>query len=143
MTGAAKKPEFVGRVPAASESGMRMTEYVRSPATALRDVRDGRPDILIRELLSRFEAGDYLGALAASDAVLDSAGVLLPTPAAIGGRRARAMSPSAAQILVLADRRATLEEVVSASGLPMLDALRTVCELMEAGLLKIQDRPIG
>jgi hypothetical protein len=115
---------------------MRVSD-VRSPATALREVR---PDVLIRELLARFEAGDYLGALAASDAVLDPGGILIPTPAAVGAKRARALSPAGAQILVLADRRATLEEVVYASGLPMLDALRCICELVEAGLLRIQER---
>ena len=137
MSGAANKPLFPGRIPAASESGMRVSPDVRSSATALREVR---PDVLIRELLARFEAGDYLGALAASDAVLDPGGILLPTPAAVGAKRARALSPAGAQILLLADRRATLEEVVYASGLPMLDALRCICELVEAGLLRIQER---
>jgi hypothetical protein len=95
---------------------------------------------MIRELLARFEAGDYLGALAASDAVLDPGGVLLTTPAAKSAAgAARTLSPAGAQILLLADRRATLEEVVYASGLPMLDALRCICELVEAGLLRIQD----
>jgi len=89
---------------------------------------------LIHDLLDRFEAGDYRGALAASDTLLEPGHIVVPV-AFFGQAGARDLDARALHILQLTIARPTLEELVETSGLPLLEALRTVCELLERGLL--------
>ncbi|MEO8877834.1 MAG: hypothetical protein ABI461_19730 [Polyangiaceae bacterium] len=90
----------------------------------------------IYEMLSCFETGDYLGALAASDEVLGAQAVVFR------GSSSRAIAPPlsarGAYVLSLVEEQETVEELVYATGLPMLDALRCVCELVEIGLIRIE-----
>ena len=93
----------------------------------------------IYEMLTCFEAGDYLGALSASDDVLGAHAVVFRA----SGRRVAAppLSPRAAYVLSLVEEHETLEELVYETGLPMIDALRAVCELVESGMIRIEVAP--
>ncbi|MEO6576781.1 MAG: hypothetical protein ABIP89_23240 [Polyangiaceae bacterium] len=86
----------------------------------------------IRDLLACFELGDYLGALALADAVLDPGA----TPVLTLPREdspAHGLDAKTALVFSLVDGQRTLEDVLEVSELPMLDALRVVCELVEEG----------
>jgi len=90
-------------------------------------------------MLRCFETGDYLGALAASDEVLGAHAVVFR------GSSSRAIAPAlsarGAYVLSLVEEQETLEDLVYNTGLPMLDALRCVCELVEVGLIRIEIAP--
>lgn len=90
-------------------------------------------------MLDCFETGDYLGALAVSDEVLGAHAVVFRG----SGRRAAAPPVSArgAFVLSLVEEHGTLEELVYNTGLPMIDALRVVCELVEAEMIRIEVTP--
>lgn len=92
----------------------------------------------IYEMLACFEAGDYLGALSVSDDVLGTQAVV---SRGAPRRPAMPMSSRAAYVLSLVEESGTLEELVYATGLPMLDALRSVCELVETGHLRVESAP--
>ena len=92
----------------------------------------------IYEMLACFEAGDYLGALSVSDDVLGAQAIVSRgTPR----RPSMPMTSRAAYVLSLVEENGTLEELVYATGLPMLDALRSVCELVETGHLRVDSPP--
>lgn len=93
----------------------------------------------IYEMLQCFETGDYLGALSASDEVLGAHAVVFRG----SGRRAASppVSARAAYVLSLVEEHGTLEELVYNTGLPMIDALRAVCELVEADMIRIEVAP--
>lgn len=92
----------------------------------------------IYEMLACFEAGDFLGALSVSDDVLGAQAIV---SRGIPRRPGMPMSSRAAYVLSLAQENGTLEELVYATGLPMLDALRSVCELVEMGHLRVDSPP--
>ena len=89
----------------------------------------------IQDLVARFEAGDYLGALAVSDDALDPGLVvtLASTPAVPW------LTDGAARLVTLVDERAprpvTVEELVYESEMSMIDALRALCAALDAGAL--------
>ncbi len=93
----------------------------------------------IYEMLTCFETGDYLGALSVSDDVLGAHAVVFRG----SGRRVAAppVSARAAYVLSLVEERETLEQLVYDSGLPMIDALRAVCELVESDMIRIEVAP--
>jgi hypothetical protein len=93
----------------------------------------------IYEMLTCFETGDYLGALSASDEVLGAHAVVFRG----SGRRVAAppVSARAAYVLSLVEEHQTLEQLVYETGLPMIDALRAVCELVEACMIRIEITP--
>lgn len=93
----------------------------------------------IYEMLQCFETGDYLGALSASDEVLGAHAVVFRG----SGRRVQSapVSARAAYVLSLVEEHQTLEELVYTTGLPMIDALRAVCELVEEGVIRIEVAP--
>jgi hypothetical protein len=94
-----------------------------------------RGDERIEELLFRFEVGDYLGALSLSDALL-------------GARPARLVSARIARQVGLDDREAMLfhfvdgatsvEDVLKVSGLPMIEALRSLCSLVQKRVVALR-----
>ena len=84
----------------------------------------------IRDLLGRFEAGDYLGALALADTVLDPGATPVLT---LPREDAPGLDAKSTLVLSLVDGRRTLEDVLGASELPLLDALQVVCALVEEG----------
>ena len=95
----------------------------------------------IRDLLGRFEAGDYLGALALADTVLDPGA----TPVLTLPREdspAHNLDVKATLVLSFVDGQRTLEEVLGASELPMLVALRVVCTLVEEGYIFFVDQAV-
>lgn len=124
-------------------SGVRVTPSsgvsrpsVRSTPTLRPTLSDGPlsggPLGPIRDLLARFEAGDYLGALALADTVLDpGATPVLTLPREDSPAHSR--DAKTAIVFSLVDGQRTLEDVLEASDLSMLDALRVVCELVEEG----------
>ncbi len=83
----------------------------------------------------KFEVGDHLGALATAEALLDSH--LVPT-ALRPFDPAEALDPTAALLLGFVDGRTTLERVLDASEMPMLDALRALCDLVEWGVVALR-----
>lgn len=106
----------------------------------LRRSRSNVSDATLRiyDMIECFDACDYLGALAVSDDVFDHRATVTPGAA----RRANAlMSARAAFVLSLVEDGGSLEDLVYATGLPMLDALKCVCELVERGLLRVSTIP--
>ncbi len=98
------------------------------PPPSLRDLRDTSAPL--EELLYRFEVGDHKGALSAAETLLDQR--LVPTIvvprdllSAIG------LEPTAVLLLTFIDGRASLETVLETSGVPMIEALRALCDLLE------------
>ena len=86
--------------------------------------------VAIRAMLERFEARDFIGALALADDVLETATVpdlLVPRElldAVPLDHRARAM-------IAHIDGVEPLELVLERSGLPLVDAMQILCELVE------------
>ena len=132
-------------------SGVRVTPSDGVSRPAVRNAPTPRPPLPggpssgplrpIRDLLGRFDAGDYLGALALADTVLDPAA----TPMATLPREdspAHSLDAKSALVLSLVDGQRALEDVLEASELPMLDALRVVCELVEAGHIFFVDQTV-
>lgn len=106
----------------------------------LRRPRSNVPDATRRiyDMIECFEDRDYLGALAVSDDVFGHRAIVTPGSA----RRANAlMSSRAAFVLSLVEDGGSLEDLVYATGLPMLDALKCVCELVERGLIRVLTIP--
>lgn len=97
-----------------------------------------QPTRRIYEMLACFEAGDYLGALSVSDDVLGTRSIV---SRGLARRPAIPVSTRAAYVLSLVEENGTLEELVYATGLPMIDALRAVCELVEIGHLRVDTAP--
>jgi hypothetical protein len=103
-----------------------------------RPVWDSRdPDPAVHELLYRFAVGDELGALAAAETLLD-------------GQRVPALTVSydvldeieidqeTAHVLACVDGMTTLSCVVENCGLGRVEALRTLCELVERRLVVLR-----
>jgi hypothetical protein len=88
----------------------------------------------IEELLFRFEMGDYLGALALSDSLLGTRPVLL-MPRELTPRLG--VAEREAFLLQIIDGLTNLEEVVDASGLPMVEALRSLCSLVQKRIIEL------
>ncbi len=91
----------------------------------------------IEELLARFEVGDYLGALALADTMLDDRRipVLLLDQDEL---KLAALDHREGFIISLIDGTTSLEAVLDASAMPMLDALRLFCELFERRVIGLQ-----
>lgn len=91
----------------------------------------------IHELLYRFDVGDHRGALAAAEALLDGSLV----PAIVVPHELLTSMPldsSSALLLSCIDSSSTLEVVLEKSGLPMLDALRAICDLVDARVVVLR-----
>jgi hypothetical protein len=98
-----------------------------------------RPDPLVHELLYRFGAGDEAGALAVVDRL-------------VVGRRVPALTVSpdvldeldldhcAALVLAYIDGVTDLSRVLNACGLPRVEALRTLCALVERRIIVLRTR---
>jgi hypothetical protein len=98
------------------------------PLPHVRDVRDQATPL--EELLYRFEVGDHRGALAAAETLLDQR--LAPTmivPWEVVP--SLELSPTATLLLTLVDGRTPLEALLDVGMIPMIDALRALCELLE------------
>ena len=94
-------------------------------------------DLPIQELLARFELGDYLGALAVADTLLDDRRkpeLLLSAD----DLKEVSLDHRAGFLLSLIDGTASLEAVLDASGMPMIDALRIFCELVEKKIVALR-----
>jgi hypothetical protein len=107
-------------------------------ALVSRPVWDSRePDPGVHELLYRFAVGDELGALAAAETTLD-------------GRKVPALTVSydvldeieidhnTAHVLACVDGMTPLSRVVENCGLGRVEALRTMCELIERRLVVLR-----
>ncbi len=101
-----------------------------------RPMRHASSDLApLHELLYRFEVGDHLGALATAEALLDAH--LVPT-ALHPFDPPDLVDPTASLLLGFVDGRTTLERVLDASEIPMLDALRALGDLVEAGVVALR-----
>jgi hypothetical protein len=89
----------------------------------------------LHELLYKFEVGDHLGALATAEALLDAH--LVPT-ALRPFDPPEALDATASLLLTFVDGRTPLERVLDASEIPMLDALRALCDLVEWGVVALR-----
>jgi hypothetical protein len=99
----------------------------------------GSTDATVRELLDRFERGDYLGALAIADRTLEDKRVpVVVVPCAELGDYA--LDARETFFLAMIDGIASLETLLETCGLPMLDALRIFCDLVEKGVVSLEER---
>jgi hypothetical protein len=88
----------------------------------------------IRSLLERFEAKDFMGALALADEVLDASRVPeLLVPRELLG--AVTLDERGRALVAQVDGCEPLESVFERSGLPLLDAMQLFCELVERRVL--------
>jgi hypothetical protein len=94
-------------------------------------------DATIRELLERFDRGDYLGALAMADATLDDKRVpfVVPSRERIADYE---LDHRQTYLLSVIDGVSPLEAVLETSGLPLLDALRIFCDLVEKRVVALR-----
>jgi hypothetical protein len=105
------------------------------PPPSLRDVRDASAPL--EELLYRFEVGDHKGALAAAETLLDQR--LVPTLAVpFALLSAMGLDTNAMLLLTSIDGCASLETVLESSGVPMIDALRALCRLLEERIITLR-----
>jgi hypothetical protein len=91
----------------------------------------------MRALLERFEARDFMGALALADDVLDASRV----PDLLVPRELLAAVPldhRARALLAHIDGVEALEVVLERCGLPMLDAMQLLCELVERRIVTLR-----
>jgi hypothetical protein len=101
----------------------------------------GRPQRVIEtplhELLYRFSVGDHRGALATAQELLDQR--LVPVIVAVPDRKKRlAISHREMDLLQVIDNVTPLEQVLEASGLPMIVALETLCELLDRKIVALR-----
>ena len=124
--------------PAPPSSSSKATErppaHARSSGLRLKASESGFP---IQEVLARFELGDFLGALAVAGELLDDGRV----PTVIVSRdqlHAFRLEDREELIVSLIDGKTSLEVVLENTGLPMIDALRTLCELVEKRVVALR-----
>jgi hypothetical protein len=101
----------------------------------------GRPvrviETPLHELLYRFSVGDHRGALATAQVLFDQR--LVPVIVAAPDRKKRiAVSSREMDVLQVIDNMTPLEDVLAASGLPLLVALETVCELIDRKIVALR-----
>lgn len=105
------------------------------PPPSLRDVRDTSAPL--EELLYRFEVGDHKGALAAAESLLDRR--LVPTLVVSWDTIPRlGLSPDAVLLLTSVDGQLALESLLEACGVPMLDAIRALCDLLDRRVITLR-----
>jgi hypothetical protein len=99
--------------------------------------RETTRDLPIHEILARFELGDFAGALVAAGQLLDEerVPVLVVEPGEVGALPADDFH---AALLGIIDGERTIEDVLDASGMSMIDGLRAICELAERGLVVLR-----
>ena len=113
--------------PVASASRLRRREAAKQTAR----------ELPIHEILLRFELGDYIGALAAAGRLLDDDRVPVIT-VDVPYVGMLAVGRDQQIVLELVDGKRTIEEILEASGLSILDAFRTICQLAERGVLVLR-----
>jgi hypothetical protein len=94
-----------------------------------------RGDDRIEELLFRFEVGDYLGALSLSDALLGARPERL-VPADVARRIG--LDHREGMLFDQIDGASCLEDVLETTGLPMVDALRSLCSLVQKKVVALR-----
>jgi hypothetical protein len=147
MKWAIRKPS-VQRSPEATNSQSRVVER----ASARQEDADARRDSVplpassetriracvivagIGRAAERARAGDFHGALAAAMYALDGAPVpiLHASPTYLAKAR---LTSAQRMLLLLVDGRTSLEEIIEAAGLGLLEGLEAFAELLEAGLV--------
>jgi hypothetical protein len=96
--------------------------------------RAGRAAGAMSELLDCFKRGDYLRVLSLADRVVaEKRPVVRLVPDNL--LRSLALDHREGFILSLVDGRSPVETVLDASAMPLLDALRILCELYEARII--------
>lgn len=91
----------------------------------------------IHELLYRFDVGDHRGALAAAESLLDRS--LIPAIVVAPELLSRMGLDTAPSLLLSCiDGHTSLEAVLDHTGLPMLDALRALCDLLDAKVVTLR-----
>jgi hypothetical protein len=92
-------------------------------------------DERIEDLIFRFEVGDYLGALSLSDALLGARPARL-VPADVAHKMG--LDPKEGLVFDLIDGASCIEDVFEASGLTLVDALRSLCSLAQKGVMALR-----
>jgi hypothetical protein len=103
----------------------------------IRDTDEAQSLVAIRALLERFEAGDFIGALALADEVLDASRVpdlLVPRELL----EAVPLEHRARALLGHVDGIEPLEVVLERSALPLVDAMQLLCELVERRIVTLR-----
>ncbi len=104
--------------------------------------RESPGDGLIMELLERFDRGDFLGALRSADRLLRNKRipiVLLPHEHLCE----LDLDHRAGFVLSLIDGTSSLESILDVSGMPLLESLRVLCDLVEKRAIALRTLPPG
>jgi hypothetical protein len=104
------------------------------PPISVTQIKVGAP---IDELLYRFSMGDFKGALAVAEALLDEERipiVMVPPDLLVHMR----LDHREAFLVSFIDGQSSLDAVLQASGMPMLEGLRAICELIEKKIIGLR-----
>jgi hypothetical protein len=101
---------------------------------AVQRIRLGAP---VDEILYRFSVGDLTGALAAAESLLDGrcVPVVIVSEVLISAMR---LEHEEQFVLPFVDGHSSLEDILRASGLPMLDSLRAISVLLEKNVISLR-----
>jgi hypothetical protein len=139
-----RPPALRRRAPTAGDAAEGRASGERVPGARqlesevrIKEIEHGSVLESIRALLERFEGRDFIGALALADRVLDASRVpdlLVPRELL----EAFPLDHRTRALLAHVDGIEPLELVLERSGLPLLDAMQLVCELVERRILTLR-----
>lgn len=96
------------------------------------------PDDLIGNLLAKFDRGDFLGALALAETLLGTQRV--PVLATSRGRLKNFdLDHREGFVVSLVDGVSPIEAMFDVSGMPMLEVLRLLCQLVEKRVIELKE----
>jgi hypothetical protein len=130
--------------PARRPSGLRRKARAAEPLDPLEEALISRPlwdsrepEPAVHEILYRFAMGDEVGAVAAARVLLDGRCVPAFT-VSLDVLDEIDLDPRAALFLGAVDGTTRLSRVLEDCGLPLVDAVRTVCDLVERRILVLR-----
>jgi hypothetical protein len=93
--------------------------------------------VSVDELLYRFSVGDTAGAVDAALELLDEDPIpIVAVPADVMSEMV--LEHHASYLLSFVDGQAPLDEIIKATGLPLVEALRAVCELIDKAVIALR-----
>jgi hypothetical protein len=93
--------------------------------------------VSVDELLYRFSMGDMAGAVDSALELLDEDPIpIVAVPTDVLSEMV--LGHHASYVLSFIDCEATLDEVIKASGLPLVEALRALCELLDQSVIALR-----
>jgi hypothetical protein len=104
-----------------------------TPLASMTRYKSGAP---VDELLYRVAMADYVGALAAAERLFEGGYIAVPVLGHLAEQE-RELGYRERLLMSSVDGSALLEEIIAASGLEMIDALRALCELVEKDIIAV------